>query len=87
MRVSQVRHVDEIAYASAVGCIVIVAIDVHLITSADGNFCGDLDQMGSGRLTFAAASLRVGAGNIEITESCDTQTAGACGVLQRPFDG
>lgn len=86
MHVGQVRHVDEIAYASAVGRIVIVAIDVHLLVSADGNFCGDLDQMGSGQLTFTAASLRVCAGNIEITERCDAQTVGTCSVLQRPFD-
>jgi hypothetical protein len=86
MHVGQVRHVDEIAYASAAGGIVIVAIDVHLLAGADGNFCGDLDQMGSGRLTFTAASLRVRAGNIEIMERCDVRTVGTCSIPQRPFD-
>ncbi len=68
MRGDQIRHVDVIANAGAVGRRIVRAEHLDFVAQAKRGLGRDLDEVGGGSRRLAGAQLRVGARHVEIAQ-------------------
>ena len=80
MRASQIRNVNVIAYASAVGRWIIRTEYVKVVSDAQACLDGDFDQVGCVRCRLTSAQLGIGPRDIKIAKNDVTQGVRATDV-------
>ncbi len=86
MRVREVRHVDVVAQAGAVGRGVVGAEYGERVAAVQGGVDHERDQVRLGVMVLAEAAGRVRAGGIEVAQAGGAQPVHLARPVQRPLD-
>ena len=85
MRRHQIVDVDVVADAGAVRRVVVVAEDLETVAQSERGVACHLDHVGGARRGLSAAALRVGAGDVEVTQGHVGKVPGRGGIAQDPL--
>src|SRR3546814_9305217 len=81
----EVADMDIVAHPGSVGRVVIGAVDGDVAALADRGLYGDLDQMRGTGGGLAGATLRIGAGDVEIAQRAEVNRMGGGRIGQHPL--